>query len=1047
MPAATRISKIKPSLVLKLSLFVVFVFLLYHSPHPAYATSIGLDPGAGASEHAGCAPAAACQTPMGMTTSDTNDVYVVMCSASEANAPFSKPIDSNNLLSLKKQLDYNSSQALSISVWWSYYAGTLTGDKLMCSLGTGSTNLGVYAFAVKGEDLSNPFDSNTAIPNTNAAAKGTSATCTETTTNANDFLFSGVLTLGATNPRPPTGWIGFGSDPRGELPSQGAARDTVSSSESSSTVAWTVVPAKWAAVCDALQSQETEVVTTASNHADGDVLTISGCDASLSNIGTTNTTHMFTADHDCSISYKTQVSHTSRQAFAGGGTRFSYTTGSAGSESKSIMVYYELNDSLDVVDRPLAPTGCSASCYVDAQWNGATIRIKGTVAGVADTTVCSVTPAVSTSGTYACGDPDDNYVDYGATYAGQVSTGSGTTGDTRWACGGNCTSRIIITGGQPQKFLYFLQYKINLQVSASTGSPAFTGTEVFHAEVNQTGAVATVTLNHPASSCSDDCATTSTWIDYGSLVRFSPYGAISSRGSNTARWYQADTAVSDGWEGQCVGVSGGFCASNELTPGSTFTAVFTLQYELTGNAAFDVRTVNSMTPNDGPTNFAWMFGLANANELGGNSEARAVEVSGVQNLTNVFGGDVAIVHAVGLATPYPPSSNWIASQQTFINSMYAAGAKYVICRLSLDQNFNMTSPVNLNQVVTFAFSPQPAGLGCDGMWLDGAGPYYSSVGEYVFNRMMQNMTTTFTSGAYSRGLGPYGEPPLWIINGDIYRAKGATHTIVPLSNDTWQQDSWILVYVSSHSAVSTSPDWLTNAQQMMSTAQQYFGDKVLLHWDDDGAVEGQPMGLFAANSTALQEMTISDALGNMSNYGEQVLIPFFGGAYYDQAPTTCPSYNAYTVQVNSSNFNGYPVTQVANGGSCNRGTAYSFETSMLHSSWYNYGAVVSITLNGAYTTSTGVKTVITSYAWDGGPPTGVGTDGTFTVTVTMDAPHALDLGLATQGSPGLDHVLLEGETPPVAVPSVMAFGDSDTPTLATARPDIPTESGSMSIKR
>jgi hypothetical protein len=188
-------------------------------------------------------------TTVSVTTSDTNDVIVVMVLCNPGVTSMSI---SGGGLTWNTRSTFSSYTVGSRSgaEFWAYSSGTLSSVTVTVTYVAGSACNPAY-LAINGADTSNPFDSNSNLPSVVNANSPTS--CTMSTSNANDMLFGYMEQGGNPTTGVPSGWTPLDNYINAK---HWDAYDIVSATVSSASEAWTATSgSNISGFCDAVQGQ------------------------------------------------------------------------------------------------------------------------------------------------------------------------------------------------------------------------------------------------------------------------------------------------------------------------------------------------------------------------------------------------------------------------------------------------------------------------------------------------------------------------------------------------------------------------------------------------------------------------------------------------------------------------------------------------------------------------------------------------------------------------------------------------------------------------
>jgi hypothetical protein len=154
------------------------------------------------------------------------------------------------------------------------------------------------------------------------------------------------------------------------------------------------------------------------------------------------------------------------------------------------------------------------------------------------------------------------------------------------------------------------------------------------------------------------------------------------------------------------------------------------------------------------------------------------------------------------------------------------------------------------------------------------------MGNYSFNHMMQNLTSSFPTLNYLMNQATRCPP--------LPPPKKCTGWITPLQNDTWQLQTYIAATVKpgTYNVVSGNT---------ISALNKIYPGKVVVHFDADAKNSNAPMGIFANQSSPVEISTIT----NLTNTGltanaslaYSLLYPILGAASHNSSLGTGVNYN------------------------------------------------------------------------------------------------------------------------------------------------------------
>ena len=206
-----------------------------------------------------CSSVASCQT--SLTTSDTNDLVVAFCAGNAGQTGYAIS-DGASLTWQQRGSVLTGAGGDVIGEFYAVSSSKLTADPITCTnVPAGSHNIVVSVFAVNGANLVTPFDPSLSLPNTNSAASGTTPSCTMSTSNGNDLLFTYMGHPANTITSAPSGLVQIQTT--GGSPSSYTAYEVVSSTQSSVAESWVLSSSgHWATWCDAIQGKVASLAVT-----------------------------------------------------------------------------------------------------------------------------------------------------------------------------------------------------------------------------------------------------------------------------------------------------------------------------------------------------------------------------------------------------------------------------------------------------------------------------------------------------------------------------------------------------------------------------------------------------------------------------------------------------------------------------------------------------------------------------------------------------------------------------------------------------------------
>jgi hypothetical protein len=276
-----------------------------------------------------------------LSTSNTNDVIIVVIGLISSHPTASTPIDTS-LLSWSTRASISSGTYGGLYEFYAISSGTLSSDVITCANSNVNGRISCNAFGISGANTVSPFDPASAC--TNNGNTGTTASCTLTTTNTNDMcLILGGMSANVASPAPlcntHTGTLIQSEENDGNGGAYSAYYIT-SSTFIGGTIQYTITSGDpWSIIGDAIQQAITTVVQpinvgrSSFFGGSNQVVTITGsCLPSPSTFTGDNTTHNITMSPSCSYG----LSLPSGYVFVGGSTG---STCSSGTCSTASFVY------------------------------------------------------------------------------------------------------------------------------------------------------------------------------------------------------------------------------------------------------------------------------------------------------------------------------------------------------------------------------------------------------------------------------------------------------------------------------------------------------------------------------------------------------------------------------------------------------------------------------------------------------------------------------------------------------------------------------------
>lgn len=270
----------------------------------------------------------------------------------------------------------------------------------------------------------------------------------------------------------------------------------------------------------------------------------------------------------------------------------------------------------------------------------------------------------------------------------------------------------------------------------------------------------------------------------------------------------------------------------------------------------------------------------------------AQTLSAVQTLSGKVGkSHLMLVSVVGEEPNQPPwgltNVNWSNKTQVSMLKSYVKSlksyAKGEYARLDFEE-FNSTSSTTINSQVSDFVSK----LGVNGFWFDHGPNLYNTIGQNAFNHMMQALATSFPSVTF-------------LVNDAVGCPAGLKCTnggwITPLTNDTWQKQSYISPSLQTNTYNQLNTNTMKSLSAIWTCSCSTEGEGMILHFDAYSQVSTEPMGVFAAQSSSVEESAIQ-TLTNMgipgrsgySGYSYYLMYPMLGAATFDGKLSGSPNY-------------------------------------------------------------------------------------------------------------------------------------------------------------
>lgn len=191
----------------------------------------------------GCSGVSSCAATL--TTSDTNDVIIVYCQISTSGGVFSTPTAAG-LTFTQRGTTFSNGENRTEGVWYAVASSAIS-KSIVCNW-TGSQMGQILAFAVNGANTTSPFDTNASLPYYNAGFP-VAPSCTISTSNANDFIYTIAINNGEAVPGP-------GGSFSSSIVTGYAYYDIVSAVQTNLTIAWSG-SGRYVWACDAIAAAGT----------------------------------------------------------------------------------------------------------------------------------------------------------------------------------------------------------------------------------------------------------------------------------------------------------------------------------------------------------------------------------------------------------------------------------------------------------------------------------------------------------------------------------------------------------------------------------------------------------------------------------------------------------------------------------------------------------------------------------------------------------------------------------------------------------------------
>jgi hypothetical protein len=301
-----------------------------------------------------------------------------------------------------------------------------------------------------------------------------------------------------------------------------------------------------------------------------------------------------------------------------------------------------------------------------------------------------------------------------------------------------------------------------------------------------------------------------------------------------------------------------------------------------------VQSPASSTTSSGPV-FVWMFGYVGdtfwpqANQ----SITPQETIQLAANLSAAVGAsNLRIVNPVDVEPGHNIQSAYISTIASYVASLKQY-ASVVYGRIDMTQ-FNTTATI-YPEVSMYVNQ-----LGLNGVFFDLAPILYQRIGQSAFNNIIQNLSSSFPG-----------------LNYVMNEAANSNDYITPLHGTTWGANTYVMPTVSSGSYTFSGV-----SLSKIAALNKIYPGRVLLHYDSNAQLKGDPMGVFADQTTsseisAVTTLAEKGAHPSQTQYRYNFLYPVLGAWTYVGSEYQGTLYNSLTF------------------GTYDRGTIYSLTSIMV----------------------------------------------------------------------------------------------------------------------
>jgi len=208
------------------------------------ASILALDGGVGSGGTCNSTSVSSCSVTL--TTTQSNDVIVVYCVDGTGGGTFSTPTAAGLTFT---QRGTTSNLANRTQALWYAIASSPISEPITCAWTSAASVGAVVVFGVHGANTAAPFDTNAGLPYFNANFPNPNPSCTISTSNAYDFIFTGVYSNGgAITGNPPSPFSSIATNVN-----MGASYEVVAATQTNLTIQWSTSGSPRVAwMCDAI---------------------------------------------------------------------------------------------------------------------------------------------------------------------------------------------------------------------------------------------------------------------------------------------------------------------------------------------------------------------------------------------------------------------------------------------------------------------------------------------------------------------------------------------------------------------------------------------------------------------------------------------------------------------------------------------------------------------------------------------------------------------------------------------------------------------------